>query len=74
MAEPIPDLPSEKQRDQLVTLLRPLLHVTQPKLYGPRMWQPGRPGWQPHLYAFLDLPFMMAELWSKHQVTVRGAR
>lgn len=74
MAEPIPDLPSEKQRDQLVTLLRPLLHVTQPKLYGAENGaKAGSLLVGNHtLYAFLDLPFMMADLWSKHQVTVRG--
>jgi hypothetical protein len=60
----IPDLPSEQQIDRLVSVLS---RVAQPKLYGiERVSDDGSLLVGNHtIYGFLDLPFMMAELW-KH--------
>jgi 1-acyl-sn-glycerol-3-phosphate acyltransferase len=70
----IPDLPSESQIDRLVGLLEPLSRVTQPKVYG--VEHPPEDGsllvGNHTIYGFLDLPFMMAEIWKRRRLPVRG--
>jgi 1-acyl-sn-glycerol-3-phosphate acyltransferase len=70
----IPDLPSEQQIDRLVSVLEPLSRVAQPKLYGvERIPEDGSLLIGNHtIYGFLDLPFMMAELWKRRRLTIRG--
>jgi 1-acyl-sn-glycerol-3-phosphate acyltransferase len=70
----IPELPSEQAIDRLVSLLEPYRRITQPKFYGI--------GNIPHdgsllvgnhtIYGFLDLPYMMAEVWQRRRIAVRG--
>jgi 1-acyl-sn-glycerol-3-phosphate acyltransferase len=70
----VPDLPSAGQIDRLAGLLGPLERVVRPKVYGAE-----------HLPAdgsllvgnhticgFLGLPFMMAEIWKRRRLPVRG--
>jgi len=70
----IPDLPADRQIDRLVTLLEPLARVTQPKVYG--IENPPDNGsllvGNHTIYGLLDLPFMMAEIWKRRRLTVRG--
>lgn len=70
----IPDLPSPGQRDRLASVIVPLRALTKPKLYGlEHVPRDGALFVGNHtIYGFLDLPFMMAELWSQKGVTVRG--
>jgi 1-acyl-sn-glycerol-3-phosphate acyltransferase len=70
----IPELPSPRSIDRLVSLLEPLSRVTQPKLYGlEHLPADGSLLVGNHtIYGFLDLPFMMAELWKRRRITVRG--
>jgi 1-acyl-sn-glycerol-3-phosphate acyltransferase len=70
----IPDLPSEQGIDRLVAMLEPVARVTQPKLYGiDRIPDNGVLFVGNHtIYGFMDLPFMMAELWKRRRMTVRG--
>jgi 1-acyl-sn-glycerol-3-phosphate acyltransferase len=60
--------------DRLASVLAPLARVTQPKVYGiENVPERGALFVGNHtLYAFLDLPFMMAELWTRRQTCVRG--
>jgi hypothetical protein len=70
----VPELPSEEARDRLAGLVDPFLRVTQPKIYG--IENIGDSGvllvGNHTIYGFLDLPLMMAELWKRDRVTVRG--
>jgi 1-acyl-sn-glycerol-3-phosphate acyltransferase len=70
----VPELPSEEARDHLASLVDPFLRVTQPKIYG--IENIGDGGvllvGNHTIYGFLDLPFMMAELWKRERITVRG--
>ena len=71
MTEPsphIPALPAESSIDRLVSLLEPFSRVIQPKLYGvDHLPADGSLLVGNHtIYGFLDLPFMMAEIW-KHR-------
>jgi 1-acyl-sn-glycerol-3-phosphate acyltransferase len=60
--------------DRLASVLAPLARVTQPRIYGiEHVPDRGALFVGNHtLYAFLDLPFMMAELWTRRQTRVRG--
>ncbi len=70
----IPDLPSDRQIDRLVSLLEPLRRLTQPRVYGiDRVPDGGSLLVGNHtIYGFLDLPFMMAEIWKRRHIMVRG--
>jgi 1-acyl-sn-glycerol-3-phosphate acyltransferase len=70
----IPDLPSEQAIDRLVSLLEPYQRVTQPKFYGiENLPDDGSLLVGNHtIYGFLDLPFMMAELWKRRRIAIRG--
>src|SRR3954468_9584634 len=70
----IPDLPADRQIDRLVTLLEPLARVTQPKVYGiDNLPDGGSLLVGNHtIYGLLDLPFLMAEIWKRRRLTVRG--
>ena len=74
MTVDIPDLPSDQGIDRLVALLEPLERVTQPKVYGiEHIGDGGVMLVGNHtIYGFLDLPLMMAELWKRERITVRG--
>ena len=73
-APEIPDLPSEAWIDRLVSLLEPLSRVIQPKVYGVERLPPdGSLLVGNHtIYGFLDLPFMMAEVWKQRRLPIRG--
>jgi hypothetical protein len=70
----IPQLPSERAIEQLVSLLEPLSRIIQHKLYGVEH----RPGegsllaGNHTIYGFLDLPFMTAEIWKRRRLAIRG--
>jgi hypothetical protein len=70
----IPQLPSERAIEQLVSLLEPSSRIIQSKLYGVEH----RPGdgsllvGNHTIYVFLDLPFMMAEIWKRRRLAIRG--
>jgi 1-acyl-sn-glycerol-3-phosphate acyltransferase len=70
----IPELPSEDAMDRLVSLLEPYRRITQPKFYG----IDNIPGdgsllvGNHTIYGFLDLPFMMAEVWKRRRIAIRG--
>jgi 1-acyl-sn-glycerol-3-phosphate acyltransferase len=70
----IPEILPDRQIDRLVGLLEPLERVTRPKVYGiEKVPDDGSLlGGNDTIYAFLDLPFMMAELWKRRHVAVRG--
>ena len=70
----IPGLPPEAWIDRLVSLLAPLDHVLQPKLHGvERLPVDGSLLVGNHtIYGFLDLPFMMAEIWKRRRLAIRG--
>ena len=70
----IPDLPSEQNIDRLVGVLEPLTRVTQPKIHGiENLPKDGALLVGNHtIYGFLDLPFMMAEIWKRRRLTIRG--
>ena len=70
----IPDLPPEARLDRLVSLLEPFSRVTQPKLYGlDRLPADGSLLVGNHtIYGLLDVPFMVAEVWKRRRMVVRG--
>jgi len=70
----IPDLPSEASIDRLVSLLGPFLRICQPRLYGlGNLSADGSLLVGNHtIYGFLDLPFMMAEIWKRRRLAIRG--
>jgi len=70
----IPELPSEQAIDRLVSLLEPYRRITQPKFYGiENLPDDGSLLAGNHtIYGFLDLPFMMAEVWKRRRIIVRG--
>src|SRR4051794_14738702 len=70
----IPDLLADRQIDRLVTVLEPLARVTQPKVYGiENLPDDGSLLVGNHtIYGLLDLPFLMAEIWKRRRLTVRG--
>ena len=71
---PLRPAPDRRQMDRLASILAPFRRVTQPRVLGiDRI--PRRPvlfaGNHTH-YAFLDLPFMMSELWTRRRIVLRG--
>jgi 1-acyl-sn-glycerol-3-phosphate acyltransferase len=70
----IPKLPSEQAIGRLVTLLEPYRRITQPKFYGiENLPDDGALMVGNHtIYGFLDLPFMMAEVWKRRRIAIRG--
>ena len=70
----IPELPSEQAIGRLVSLLEPYRRITQPKFYGiGSLPDDGSLLVGNHtIYGFLDLPFMMAEVWKRRRIAVRG--
>jgi 1-acyl-sn-glycerol-3-phosphate acyltransferase len=70
----IPDLPSEGTIDRLVSLIGPLSRVIQPKLYGvERLPADGSLLVGNHtIYGLMDVPFMMAEVWKRRRLAIRG--
>lgn len=70
----LPDLPSEETLERIVTLLEPLSHVTRPKLYGvERLPADGSLLVGNHtIYGLLDVPFMVAEVWKRRHIAIRG--
>ena len=70
----IPVLPSEQAIDRLVSLLEPYRRITAPTFYGiENLPDDGSLLVGNHtIYGFLDLPFMLAEVWKSRQIVVRG--
>ncbi len=69
----IPALPGGGQLDHLATILAPLNRIVQPRFYG--MQNIPADGWllagNHSLYAFLDLPFMLTEIWKRRELARR---
>jgi 1-acyl-sn-glycerol-3-phosphate acyltransferase len=70
----IPELPSDHTFDRLVSLLAPLGRIAQPKIYGlESLPSDGSLLVGNHtIYGFLDLPFMMAEVWKRRRLVIRA--
>ena len=70
----VPPPPSERQMDRLVAVVAPLARVTQPRMWGlERIPERGALFVGNHtIFGFLDLPFMMSELWTRRGIAVRG--
>jgi 1-acyl-sn-glycerol-3-phosphate acyltransferase len=70
----IPKLPSERSIDRLVAMAAPFLRISQPKIYGlENLPADGSLLVGNHtIYGFLDLPLMMAEIWKRRRLTIRG--
>src|SRR5271166_4607864 len=70
----IPKLLPDREIDILVALLEPLERLTRPRLYGvENIPADGSLLVGNHtLYAFLDLPFMLAEIWKQRRLAVRS--
>jgi 1-acyl-sn-glycerol-3-phosphate acyltransferase len=70
----VPSAPSERQMDRLVSVVAPLARVTQPRVWGvERIPERGALFVGNHtIFGFLDLPFMMSELWTRRGIAVRG--
>jgi 1-acyl-sn-glycerol-3-phosphate acyltransferase/ketosteroid isomerase-like protein len=69
-----PAPPSPAQLDRIGSVLAPLTRLTQPKVHGlDAVPDVGVLFVGNHtLYSFLDLPFMMNELWKRRGIAVRG--
>lgn len=70
----IPELPPEQAIDRLVSLLEPYQRVMSPKFSGiENVPDDGSLLVGNHtVYGFLDLPFMLAEVWKRRRILVRG--
>jgi 1-acyl-sn-glycerol-3-phosphate acyltransferase len=70
----IPELPSERSIDRLVAMAAPLLRISQPAIYGlENVPADGALLVGNHtIYGFLDLPLMMAEIWKRRRLAIRG--
>ena len=73
-ATEIPELPSDAGIDRLVSLVEPFSRLAQPKLYGvEHLPDDGSLLVGNHtICGFLDLPFMMAEIWKQRRLAIRG--
>ena len=69
----IPELPADRWIDRLVSLLEPVNRVTRPQLYGVEHVPADRSLLVGNhtIYGFLDLPFMMADIWKHRRLAVR---
>ena len=72
-----PDIPNEAPEariDVLVSLVEPFIRVIQPKLYGVEHLPVG--GFllvcNHTIYGLLDVPFMIAEVWKRRRIAIRG--
>jgi 1-acyl-sn-glycerol-3-phosphate acyltransferase len=70
----IPDLPSGQTIDRLITLLEPYRRITRPRFYGiENLPDDGSFLVGNHtIYAFLDLPVLIAEVWKRRRIAVRA--
>lgn len=69
----VPPAPDPAQLDRLAALVAPLSRVLQPKLYGvDRLREPMLLVGNHTLYGLLDVPFLIAELWTRRRTVVRG--
>jgi len=69
----VPPAPGPVRLDRLAALVAPLSRVLQPKLYGvDRLREPMLLVGNHTLYGLLDVPFMIAELWTRRRIVVRG--
>jgi 1-acyl-sn-glycerol-3-phosphate acyltransferase len=69
----LPRAPDRRQLDRLASIMAPLRRVTQPKVLGIEHI-PHRPvlfAGNHTRYGLLDVPFMMAELWTRRRMFVR---
>lgn len=73
-AAAVPAPPQAAQMDRLAGLVAPMTAVTAPRVFGlDRL--PGRGALfvgNHTLFGFLDLPFMMSELWKRRGIALRG--
>jgi hypothetical protein len=72
--ESLPRAPDPRQMDRMAAILAPFRRITQPKVMGIE-GIPDRPALfvgNHTRYSFLDLPFMMTELWTRRHIIVRG--
>ncbi len=70
----IPALPGGGQLDHLATILAPLSRIAQPRFYGMQNipTEGSLLAGNHTLYAFLDLPFMLTEIWKRRELAVRS--
>jgi 1-acyl-sn-glycerol-3-phosphate acyltransferase len=70
----IPDLPSGPTMDRMVSLLEPYRQITQPKFYGIANLPDGGSllVGNHSIYAFLDLPLLIAEVWRRRRIPIRA--
>ena len=70
----IPDPAPEARIDRIVSLVEPFIRVIQPKLYGvEHLPADGSLLVGNHtIYGLLDVPFMIAEVWKRRRIAVRG--
>jgi 1-acyl-sn-glycerol-3-phosphate acyltransferase len=70
----VPQAPGAAQMDRLALVVSPLARITQPRFYGiERLPNRGALYVGNHtIYSFLDLPFMIGELWTRRRIVLRG--
>jgi 1-acyl-sn-glycerol-3-phosphate acyltransferase len=70
----IPELPPDEGMDQLVSLLEPYRRMIQPRFDGiGNIPDDGSLLVGNHaIYGFLDLPLMLAEVWKRRRIAIRG--
>lgn len=70
----IPDLPTERSSDRLVSLLEPISRVIQTQLY--RVEHLSTDGsllvGNRTIYGLLDVPCVMAEIWKRRRLAIRS--
>jgi len=73
-AQPLPPTPAAAQMDRLTGVFAPLARVTAPEIVGiDRVPDRGALFVGNHtIFGFLDLPFMMTELWARRGIVLRG--
>lgn len=72
---PVPAPPTAQNMDRLVSVVAPLARITQPEVIGLGNIPDDRGvllAGNHTLYGLIDVPFMIAELWKRRQITVRG--
>jgi 1-acyl-sn-glycerol-3-phosphate acyltransferase len=70
----IPALQGAGQLDHLASILTPLRRIAQPRFYGMQNipTEGSLLAGNHTLYAFLDLPFMLTEIWKRRELAVRS--